>query len=166
MGICIDEELSTRAESLIKRLRGAGLSVITAESCTAGLLAAVLSYGTNASECLCGGFVVYTKEQKSASLGVDAALLRERGSVNELVARHMAEGALHRSQARMALSITGVLGPDADEDNNPPGLVYFGLARGDRPTVTLRRHFVQMHPDVVRKCTVVTALDVLNGAVE
>ena len=166
MGTCIDEGLSTQADHLVQRLRNAGLSVVTAESCTAGLVAAVLSYGTNASECLHGGFVVYTKAQKSVSLGVDAAVLRERGSVNEIVARQMAEGALHRSQANMALSVTGVLGPDADEDNNPPGLVYFGLARNDRPTLTFQHHFARMHPDVVRRSTVVAALEILERGLE
>ena len=166
MGICIDEELLQRAQALSARLRRAGRSVVTAESCTAGLVAAVLSYGKNAAEYLHGGFVVYTKAQKTMTLGVDETLLRERGSVNGLVAAQMAEGALRRSQASMAVSVTGVLGPDCDEDNNPPGLVIVGLARSGQPTLTAQHEFGPLDPDAVRKGTVLRALDMLSSEVD
>lgn len=148
------------------RLRHAGLWVVTAESCTAGLIAAVLSYGTSASDCLHGGFVVYTKTQKIAALGVEEAILRERGSVNAIVARQMAEGALRRSRATMALSVTGVLGQEPDEDNNSPGLVYLGLARSGRPTTTVPHRFEKLHPEAVRKAAVLRAFEMLLRAID
>jgi nicotinamide-nucleotide amidase len=140
--------------------------VVTAESCTAGLVAAVLSYGEKASECFHGGFVVYTKQQKSTALGVEPGALKERGSVHEIVAAQMAEGALHRSGAKIALSVTGVLGPHPDEDNNPPGLVYLAVARSGRPTIVAQHHFKSVDPDVVRKSVLLEALDLIAFGTE
>lgn len=165
MGYCIDEELSSRAQSVVDVLRKSGLGVITAESCTAGLLAAALSLGTEASQCLHGGFVVYTKAQKTAALGVDAGILKSQGSVNAEVARQMAEGALRHSRATVAVAITGVIGPNPDEDNNPPGLVYMAAARSGRPTEVIRHDFGKRDPDEVRRETVLNALDLLLRAV-
>lgn len=166
MACCIDAELSSCAQTVVDTLRRAGLAVITAESCTAGLLAAALSHGTDASECLHGGFVVYTKAQKSAALGVDAGILQTQGSVNAEVARQMAEGALRQSRANVAVAITGVLGPNPDEDNNPPGVVYMAAARSGEPTEVVRHDFGKREPDVVRRETVLKALDLLLRTVE
>ena len=166
MAYCIEAELSNRAQAVVDVLRRSGLSVITAESCTAGLLAAALSHGTEASACLHGGFAVYTKAQKSASLGVDQSLLQSQGSVNAEVARQMAEGALRRSQANVAVAITGVFGPTPDEDNNQPGIVYVAVARSGRPTEVVRHDFGKLEPDQVRKATVLNALDLLLHTVQ
>jgi nicotinamide-nucleotide amidase len=165
MSVCIDEDLCRKAQSVVDKLRGARMSIVTAESCTGGLVAAVLSHGTNASHCLHGGFVVYTKTHKSTALGVDVALLRDRGSVNAEVATQMAEGALRRSQASMAVAVTGVLGPDPDEDGNPPGLVIIGMVRSGHPARTKRHQFGQAHPDVVRKNTVLQALEMVSSEI-
>lgn len=148
------------------RLRKSGLTVITAESCTAGLVAACLSHGKDASTCFHGAFVTYTKTQKAEVLGVNTALLRQEGAVNAEVARQMAEGALKRSQASLSVSVTGVLGPDPDEDQNPPGLVYFGVAQRSKPTLTVRHEFSLTDPESVREQTVVKALELLNQAAQ
>jgi nicotinamide-nucleotide amidase len=109
------------------------LSIVTAESCTAGKLAVLLSGAPGAAEHLHGSFVAYTKANKAAyALGVPNNLLCERGAVCREVVAAMAEGALARSPADVAVSITGVAGPDPDEDGNPVGLVYIGLARARR----------------------------------
>jgi nicotinamide-nucleotide amidase len=163
---CIDEELSSRAQTVVDALKRSGLAVITAESCTAGLLAAALSHGTDASECLHGGFVVYTKAQKIAALGIDEGILQSQGSVNAEIARQMAEGALRHSRATVAVAITGVLGPTPDEDNNRPGVVYMAAARSGRPTEVVRHDFGKREPDTVRRETVLNALDLLQRAVE
>lgn len=165
MACCIEEQLASRAQPVIDLLRKTGLSLVTAESCTAGLVAAVLSHGSQASECLHGGFVVYTKAHKNEALGVDDLLLRSQGSVNAEVARQMAEGALRHSHAALGLSVTGVLGPNPDEDNNPPGLVYLGLARHGRPTQTVRCDFGKIDPDEVRRLTVIRALDLVSATI-
>jgi nicotinamide-nucleotide amidase len=107
------------------------LSIVTAESCTAGKLSAVLSEAPGAAERLHGSFVTYTKANKIAALGVSASLLGEKGAVCREVAAAMAQGALARSPADLAVSITGVAGPDPDEDGNPVGRVWIGLAHAD-----------------------------------
>ncbi len=161
---CIETELASRAQPIVDALRSSGRSVVTAESCTGGLIAAVLSHAEAASECLHGGYVVYTKAQKHVALGVEEELMQRKGAVNAEVARQMAEGALSRSTATVALSVTGVLGPKPDEDGNPPGLVYLGLAAAGESTLTVRHEFGKVDPDFIRKETVSRALDLLLSA--
>src|SRR5689334_2097347 len=100
------------AGKFVTLLKRAGLSVVTAESCTAGLLAKTLSDAPGAAEHLAGGFVTYTKAQKTKALGVSARLLRTKGAVCREVANALARGALARSAAELAVAITGVAGPD------------------------------------------------------
>ena len=158
---CITRALVEQAQPLINALRERDLSVVTAESCTAGLIAAVLSHAPHAGECLHGGFVVYSKDHKTASLGVDAALLIENGSVNAEVALQMAQGALRRSPASVSVAVTGVLGPDPDEDGNPAGLVYFAVCRAGFEPLSVRRTFVEGNPDGVRRRAVEQGLQLL-----
>jgi nicotinamide-nucleotide amidase len=159
---CVDAQLSARAQPVVDALRRAKLSVVTAESCTAGLIAAILSHGMQASDCLHGGYVVYTKAHKTAALGVDSALLDSQGSVNADVAREMVLGALRRSPANIAISVTGVLGPDPDEDGNPPGLVYFAVCRSDHAPLVVQRNYDASDPDAVRREVILEALSMLQ----
>jgi nicotinamide-nucleotide amidase len=159
---CVDAQLSGRAQPVVDALRRAKLCVVTAESCTGGLIAAILSHGMQASDCLHGGFVVYTKTHKARALGVDSALLQSRGSVNAEVARQMVLGALARSPANLALSVTGVLGPDPDEDGNPPGLVYLAVCRSDQAPVVIERNYAASDPDRIRREVIIEALGLLQ----
>ena len=159
---CIDAQLSARAQPVVDALRRAKLCVVTAESCTGGLIAAILSHGMQASDCLHGGYVVYTKAHKTAALGVDSALLEIRGSVNAEVARQMVLGALARSSADIAISVTGVLGPDPDEDGNPPGLVYLAVGRSDQAPIVVQRNYAASDPDAVRREVIIEALGMLQ----
>jgi nicotinamide-nucleotide amidase len=163
---CIDEDILERAEELINLLRARRLTVITAESCTGGLIAAALSHAPGASDCLHGGFVVYTKENKTAALGVPQALLDQHGAVNAPVAQAMATGALERSGADIAIAVTGVLGPNPDEDGNPPGQIYFGLVRRDHPSRVLPQHFTSDDPHQVRRAVVLRAFALVHEAAE
>jgi nicotinamide-nucleotide amidase len=162
---CVQRALVERAQPIVDQLRRRGLWVITAESCTAGLIAAILSHARGAGECLHGGFVTYSKAHKSASLGVDPILLRTAGSVNAEVARQMAEGALRHSGASVSVSVSGVLGPDPDEDGAPPGLVFVAAARTGFETVVIERRFYCETPDEVRQCAIVEALKALLNVV-
>ncbi|MFL6600486.1 MAG: CinA family protein [Steroidobacteraceae bacterium] len=162
MMCCIDGQLAARAQPVVDALRRGKLCVVTAESCTGGLIAAILSHGVQASDCLHGGYVVYTKTQKSAALGVDAALLQTRGSVNAEVARQMVLGALGRSPADVAVAVTGVLGPDPDEDGNPPGLVYLAVCLKDQAPVVVQRNYNPSDPDAVRREVIIEALGMLQ----
>jgi nicotinamide-nucleotide amidase len=159
---CVDRALIHRAEDIVRALRGARLSVVTAESCTAGLVSAILSQADGAGEVLHGGFVTYSKANKTAALGVDAGLLRRDGSVTADVVRQMVQGALLRSPADIALAVSGVLGPSADEDGNPVGLVYFGCGHRNGPVFTTRKDYGRRPHDVLRRQVVMDGLDLLG----
>jgi nicotinamide-nucleotide amidase len=152
-GACVDNGLVRQAQALVDELRRRQLTVVTAESCTGGLIAALLSHGTGASECLHGGFVAYTKEHKAIALGVSRELLQRQGSVNAEVAR---------SSANIAVAVTGVLGPDADEDGNPPGLVWFAVTRTGHDPRIIEEHFNHGDPDDVRRAAILRALTLLG----
>lgn len=162
---CIDSELIHEAEALVELLRARRLTVITAESCTGGLIAAALSHARGASDALHGGFVVYTKDCKAVALGVDRELLDRMGSVNAQVAHELARGAIEHSTADIAVAVTGVLGPEPDEDGNPPGQVYFGLGRRGHASRVLAQHFSRADPNEVRRAVVLRAFEVLREAV-
>ncbi len=161
-GLCIEQALIADAQAVVNHLREHRLSLVTAESCTAGLIAAALSHARGAGECLHGGFIVYSRAHKTGVLGVSQRALAERGAVSREVAGEMAAGALARSPADIALSVTGVLGPEPDEDGHAPGLVCFGLGRrGDEPLITAVQ-FDSDDPDEVRRCVVLQAFDLLQ----
>ena len=135
----IDRELVELAVEALESAKKADLRVVTAESCTGGLIATVLSEAPGAAEYLAGGFVTYTPEQKCAALDLDAELIEKYGAVSAEVADAMARGALDCSEADIAVSVTGVAGPEPDERGNPVGLVYFACARKAGKCVTVKR---------------------------
>ena len=129
-------DVSGLPEVCLQLLKEKGLTLATAESCTGGRVAQAITAIPGASAVYRGGVVSYWTSVKADVLGVDAALLEEFGAVSEPVARAMAEGACRITGADMAVSVTGVAGPDSDERGNPVGLVYIGLAT---PTGTFCR---------------------------
>lgn len=161
-GFCVDEQLIAQAEEVVHELRRLKVTVVTAESCTGGLIAAALSHAPGASECFHGGFVVYTKTHKALALGVSEATLESLGSVNAEVAGQLVKGALERSRAEIAVGVTGVLGPERDEDGSPPGMVYFALQRRGQEPRVLSQFFGEDKPDRVRRAAVERALTLLR----
>jgi nicotinamide-nucleotide amidase len=157
----IDADIVRRAKDVMRLLLERKLSAITAESCTAGLISAALSEAEGASTGLQGAFVTYTKEQKTIALGVPAELLASHGSVNEEVARRMVEGALDRSAADVVLAVTGVLGPEPDEDGNPVGLVFLACCKRGHPSSVVERAFPRLETDRLRHEVVIAALDLM-----
>jgi nicotinamide-nucleotide amidase len=135
------ETIKDLAERVMRLARERRVTLATVESCTAGLLAYHLSQVEGASDTLHGGFVVYTKDNKIAAVGVPDDLLRAHTAVSAQVARAMAEGALKRCPADVAVAITGVAGPEPDEDGNPVGLVYVAAAARDGRTASERHEF-------------------------
>jgi nicotinamide-nucleotide amidase len=113
-----------------------GRRIATAESCTAGLLAARLTEKPGSSAYVAGGVVAYANEAKTELLGVDAALLEAHGAVSEPVAESMADGALRRFGADTAVAITGIAGPGGGTDDKPVGTVCFSVKLGDQTTLT------------------------------
>lgn len=117
--------------AVLAGLKRRGLTLGTAESCTGGLVAKRMTDLSGASAVFRGGVVSYTNEVKANVLGVPRTLLEEQGAVCAPVARAMARGARRVLGSDLAVSVTGVAGPDSDERGNPVGLVYVGLAAPD-----------------------------------
>jgi nicotinamide-nucleotide amidase len=135
----MSDDVEQCARRVLEAAQRRGLTLATAESCTAGALAALLADAPGAGECFHGGFVVYSKENKCAVLGVPADLIGAHTAVSRQVAEAMATGALGRCPADLAIAITGVAGPEPDEDGNPVGLVHIAVAVRDGQ-VAHRRH--------------------------
>ena len=120
--------------ALAQALRERGLMLVTAESCTGGLIAATCTAVAGSSEWFERGFVTYSNEAKTESLGVDARLIAAHGAVSEEVARAMAEGALAHSRAQLAVAVTGIAGPAGASTNKPVGTVWLAVARAGAGT--------------------------------
>src|SRR5438105_603789 len=137
----IDEQILADAASLLEICRTRGLRLATAESCTGGLIAATFTAIAGSSDVVDRGFVTYSNAAKTEMLGVPAELIASVGAVSEAVAARMAEGALARSAADLAVSVTGVAGPGGGSAEKPVGLVWFGVAARRRPTGAARHVF-------------------------
>ncbi|CAA9428213.1 MAG: Nicotinamide-nucleotide amidase [uncultured Rubellimicrobium sp.] len=147
------------AQALLHAARARGLWLATAESCTGGLIAGAITTPPGASAIFDRGFVTYTNEAKQDLLGVDADTLATHGAVSEQVAAEMAQGALARSRADIAVSVTGIAGPGGSE-HKPEGRVCFGLATKTAIT-TETVEFGPLGRDAVRAATVDHALSLL-----
>lgn len=133
------DTLLTAAAELLDDLRKDGLKLATAESCTGGLIAGVLTEIPGSSDVVERGFVTYSNAAKSQMLGVSERLLAEHGAVSREVALAMAEGALAHSGADVSVAVTGVAGPGGGSALKPVGLVHFAAAR--RGAFTLHEEF-------------------------
>jgi nicotinamide-nucleotide amidase len=154
----MQSRLAELAKRTLEAARPHALSIVTAESCTAGKLAALLSEAPGAAELLQGGFVTYTKANKTKALGVAAGLLKDKGAVCGDVAVAMAEGALRRSPANIAVAITGVAGPDPDEDGNPVGLVCIAVVRENRRPIHTEKRYGNLGRDRIQQHAMADAL--------
>ncbi|KTT68848.1 CinA family protein [Sphingomonas endophytica] len=139
------------------------LSIVTAESCTGGLLASLLTDVEGASHAFERGFVVYSSKAKCELLGIAAEQIDRCGAVSEDVARAMAEGALRHSDGDVALAITGFAGPGAPGDE--PGLVHLACRRRDGVTWHRECHFGDVGRGAVRGAALKVALELLERAV-
>ncbi len=155
--------LRDRAAALIRAYTEAGLMVATAESCTGGLVAGLLTDIAGSSRVVERGFVTYSNEAKMELIGVPADLIAAHGAVSEPVARAMAEGALARSRANVAVAITGIAGPGGGSEQKPVGLVHFGLAAKGRATRHLERRYGDLGREAVRVSAVAEALGLLEA---
>ncbi len=157
--------LHPRAQDLLEKARSKGVRIATAESCTGGLVAGLLTEIAGSSDVVERGFVTYSNEAKVEVLGVPEATLIAHGAVSEATARAMAEGALVRSRATFAIAITGVAGPGGGTTDKPVGLVHFACAATGRPTVHAERRFGAIDRSGVRYAAVVQALYMLDEAI-
>src|SRR5437764_4458500 len=161
----MNQSLQAAAEDLVKRAAREKLTIITAESCTSGLLATVLSEAPGAATILHGGFVTYTKEHKRVALGVPEEVLRAKSAVCDEVACAMAEGALARSTADLAAAITGVAGPEPDDDGNPVGRVFIAVARRGREAICFQKDYGAIGRDAVRDAAMAGAIAALKRTI-
>ena len=123
--------LAQLAEAVIKEAQARHLTLATVESCTAGALGLLLADAPGASSVFHGSFIVYTKANKTVAVGVSPALIEAHTAVSREVVEAMARGGIARSPADIAIAITGVAGPEPDEDGNPVGLVHIAVASSD-----------------------------------
>jgi nicotinamide-nucleotide amidase len=146
------------ATTLLEHARTQGFHIVTAESCTGGLIAGALTAIPGSSDVVDHGFVVYTNKAKTDLLGVPQALIQEHGAVSEEVARAMAEGALTRSGVDVAVSCTGIAGPGGGTAAKPVGLVHIAAARAGQTTLHLECRFGDIGREAVRLKSVEEAL--------
>lgn len=156
-----DADLMASAEALLASYRQAGMRIVTAESCTGGLIAACLTAIGGSSDAVERGFVTYSNEAKSEMLGVPTATLQEHGAVSSHTAKAMAAGALAHSRADVAVAVTGIAGPGGGSAAKPVGLVYIAAQRRDH-TAEIERHIFTGDRNAIRMESVAAALDLLR----
>jgi nicotinamide-nucleotide amidase len=157
-------EVQDLADKVLDLAHDRHLRLATAESCTGGLLAALLTDVRGRGHVFERGFVVYSKQAKCDLLGLDRAMVENCGAVSKPVAVAMAQGALRRSEADIALSITGFAGPAGPDDEE--GLVHLACARSDGETCHREEHFGPIGRQGVRVATLEVALEMLEEALE
>ena len=160
------EAMVHQAERLLIAARAKGLRLATAESCTGGLVAALLTEVPGSSDVVERGFVTYSDAAKTDMLGVPAELIGERGAVSPEVARAMAEGAVARSAADLAVAVTGVAGPSGGSAAKPVGLVEFACAARGGATVLATERYGDLGRSQIRLRAAATALSLFERALD
>jgi nicotinamide-nucleotide amidase len=160
----VPDSLLAEAEALLAVCRAKRIVLATAEGCTGGLIAAVLTAIAGSSDVVDRGFVAYSNAAKSEMIGVPMELIQSHGAVSEEVARAMAEGALARSRATIAVSVACVAGPGGGSAEKPVGLVCFGLARKGGTAIS-EQHVLPGDSTAIRTATVALAFAMIRARV-
>lgn len=158
------DRLVPRAAAVIEAAIARRIVIATAESCTGGLVAGLLTSIAGSSAVVDRGFVTYSNEAKAEMLGVASALIVAKGAVSAEVARAMAVGAIGHSGATLSVSITGIAGPGGGSAEKPVGLVHFARAEREGEVAHVERRFGDLGRDAVRMASVEQALALLEGA--
>jgi nicotinamide-nucleotide amidase len=163
----MDDELRAAATRLLDALRGRKFKLVTAESCTGGLVAAALTEIPGSSDVLERGFVTYSNAAKESDLGVQASVIHRHGAVSAETAEAMALGALTASPADLSVAITGVAGPGGGSPEKPIGLVHFAAARRGGRILRKEVRYGDVGRSEVRRRSVLTAFalvrEILSG---
>ncbi len=154
------------AERILDRARARGVTIATAESCTGGMIAARLTDIAGSSDVFDRGFVTYSNEAKMDMLGVEGSTLDAHGAVSAETALEMAAGALRRSRATLAVSVTGIAGPGGATPGKPVGLVWFGVANAEGLLRAEKRLFPGPQRADVRSAATGHALELLAAALD
>ncbi len=163
--IALPDPVRRLAEEVIAALIAKGATVVTAESCSGGLIAGALTSVPGCSATFHGGFVTYADAAKQMMLAVHTETLKIFGAVSEQTVSEMAEGARRMTGVTYALAVTGIAGPDGGTAEKPVGLVWFGLASSEG-VVTEKRLFGAISRAEIRQATVLHALDMLLAVLE
>lgn len=147
-------------EELSLLLSEKNLRLVTAESCTGGMIAAAMTDRSGSSSVFERGYVTYSNEAKIEELGVKSETIETYGAVSEQTAAEMVQGALKHSHADVALSVTGIAGPNGGTEEKPVGLVYIGVAFQNRPPAVIKNNFDGDRTSI-RQATVEKALELL-----
>ena len=158
-----DDKILDKAGRVIEACRAAKVMMVTAESCTGGLLTAALTAIPGSSDAIDRGYIAYSLHGKIEMIGVPAQMLAEHGAVSAGVARAMAGGALARCgpRAKLAVSITGVAGPGGTSPTKPAGLVYIAVAQEGKGVLEEKHEFGDIGRHEVRLASVEAALDLI-----
>lgn len=158
-------DLLSAATALLASLRAKNLRLVTAESCTGGLVSGLLTEIPGSSDVFERGFVTYSNAAKIELLGVPPSVLDRHGAVSAAVALAMAKGALKHAHADVAISVTGIAGPDGGTEAKPVGLVYLAAERRGKPALAHRCNFGDIGRSSVRLATVREALRLIEEAI-
>jgi len=159
-------DLVRDAEVLVHRLIQRRLTIATAESCTGGLVAGLLTEIPGSSAAVERGFVTYSNAAKAELLGVPAVTLDEHGAVSRETALAMAAGALQRAPVDIAVAVTGVAGPGGGTAMKPVGLVHLAVARQGQPVLHQECRFGDIGRTPIRIATVREALALIRAALD
>jgi nicotinamide-nucleotide amidase len=158
-------EIETLARLLVAEARERSLRIVTAESCTGGLVAGAICSVAGASDVFERGFVTYSNRAKQELLGLPGDLIADYGAVSEPVARMMAEGALENSNAHLAVAITGIAGPGGGTPMKPVGTVHIATARTNHGLVHRENLFEQDSREGIQLAAIQAALQALRDRI-
>ena len=151
------------AQNLLGELAARSLMMVTAESCTGGLISALLTELPGSSAVVERAYVTYSNEAKIQCLGVPQGMLDAHGAVSQPVAIAMAEGAIENSNAQVSIAVTGIAGPGGETPGKPVGLVHIAAAHQDLPTQHQEYRFGHIGRSEVRLAAVRAAIDLLSS---
>lgn len=159
-----NDNIKKAAEAVVKKYKKAKKKIVTAESCTGGLVCGALTAIPGSSAVVEGGIITYSNEAKVDLLGVDQSVLKEHGAVSEDVAAYMAMGALEFTDGDISVAITGIAGPGGGSDEKPVGTVWFavGVVNGDEIDIHTGKYLFDGDRDAIRAGAVETALTLLS----
>lgn len=147
-------------QQIIDLLAERNQTLVTAESCTGGMIASALTDIPGASAAIYGGYITYANSAKSRMIQVQPRLIGDYGAVSNQVARAMADGARNTARVDFAVAATGIAGPDGGTEKKPVGLVYVAVS-SELATVVIEHRFGDLGRDAIRKATVDAALDLV-----
>ncbi len=157
-------EIGKLAHEVVGALAAKGLTIVTVESCTGGLIAGALTSVSGSSDVVYGGYVTYANEAKIAMAGVPYALLRQFGAVSKEVAIAMAEGGMTVAGTHLAVAVTGIAGPLGGSAEKPVGLVHFAVATADETRHLKKLFDPNWSRDQIRQASVIEALKLVKKA--